>query len=237
MGQNIGVISFSQNPTLTSQLCLMWVTWGEPRHTANSLLVTAQRSFSLSTSVGSWHPTADRRVEKQGSRLTQLATFQDENIQTRKCNNSNFIHWYQGFNQYHTVNNFTFDAKHSWSWWISHWKKKPASEVPHYTLLWNFGSLDHSGEMKKTQRHRWLTLRFIYWVYKAWSWKSKIASRLSAQSVAMISLMSLPKCPNYVYITASGGSASICGYLYNNIARVVMQSVSPLVWGLRGKIG
>lgn len=34
------------------------------------------------------------------------------------------------------------------SWSVSKW-----------WLLWNFGSLDHSGEMKNSQRHRWLPLR------------------------------------------------------------------------------
>ena len=37
-----------------------------------------------------------------------------------------------------------------------------------------------------------------------------------------------------LYLTASGGSASIHGYLFNNIGRGVMQSLSPLA---RGKIG
>ena len=38
-----------------------------------------------------------------------------------------------------------------------------------------------------------------------------------------------------LYLTASGGSASIHGYLFNNIARGVMQSLSPLARRLRGK--
>ena len=40
-----------------------------------------------------------------------------------------------------------------------------------------------------------------------------------------------------LYFRASAGSASIRGYLFNNIARGVNQKLSPLARRLRGKIG
>ena len=40
-----------------------------------------------------------------------------------------------------------------------------------------------------------------------------------------------------LYLTASGGSTSIHGYLFNSIARGVMQNLSPLARRLRGNIG
>ena len=82
---------------------------------------------------------------------------------------------------------------------------------------------DHSGEMKKTQRHRWLTLRqFI---------KQYLCIECCNDNPPESSPMSK------LYLTASGGSASIRSYLVNNIASRVTQSLSPPAREIRGKIG
>ena len=41
-------------------------------------------------------------------------------------------------------------------------------------------------------------MAYVEIVYKAWSWRSRITARLSAQSDAMIILPGLPKCLNYI---------------------------------------
>ena len=62
----------------------------------------------------------------------------------------------------------------------------------HCWLLWNFCSLDRSGEMKKTVTR----MVYVEIVYETRSWRSNITFRLSTQCAAMIILTNLLSCPH-----------------------------------------
>ena len=75
-------------------------------------------------------------------------------------------------------------------------------------------SLDCSGEMKKTQK---TPMAHAEIVSKTRSW-SNITSCLSSQSAAM-TVLTCPPQVSKLCLTASGGSASIHGHLFNDKAR------------------
>lgn len=79
-------------------------------------------------------------------------------------------------------------------------------------------------------------MAFAETVYKNKISEERIKARLSAESDAVVILTSPPQMPK-LYLTAWGSIPPIHGYLFNNTAREVMQSLSPAAGGLEGKIG